>query len=164
VLTQGALFLLCFAVAVIRSLLAAQLNFLYHLKLPPQAGPPGAAHCISSSLLDPHLMKTTAETCLFLRGLVILGELAADPENCTEMYSAMDLVPKILAPVSNGLHHMLVSKSDATAAEIVRESLRVVAKLTSGTAGESGRKLCRELTTTAKYGRTAENILWILSD
>jgi hypothetical protein len=32
VLTQGALFLLCFAVAVIRSLLAAQLNFLYHLK------------------------------------------------------------------------------------------------------------------------------------
>jgi hypothetical protein len=79
------------------------------------------------------------------------------------MYSAMDLVPKILAPVSNGLHHMLVSKSDATAAEIVRESLRVVAKLTSGTAGESGRKLCRELTTTAKYGRTAENILWILS-
>jgi hypothetical protein len=158
VLTQGALFLLCFAVAVIRSLLAAQLNFLYHLKLPPQAGPPGAAHCISSSLLDPHLMKTTAETCLFLRGLVILGELAADSENCTEMYSAMDLVPKILAPVSNGLHHMLVSKSDATAAEIVRESLR------GGQAGESGRKLCRELTTTSKYGRTAENILWILSD
>ena len=90
-------------------------------------------------------MKTTAKTCLFLRGLVILGELAADPENCTEMYSTMDLVPKILAPVSNGLHHMLVSKSDATA-------------------GESGRKLCRELTTTAKYGRTAENLLWILSN
>ena len=59
---------------------------------------------------------------------------------------------------------MLVSKSDATAGEIVRESLRVVAKLTSGTAGESGRKLCRELTTTAKYGRTAENLLWILSN
>ena len=61
---------------------------------------------------------------------------------------------------------MLVSKSDATAAEIVRESLRVVAKLTSGTAGESGRKLCHELTTTTtKYGsRTAENLLWILSN
>ena len=52
-------------------------------------------------------MKTTAGTCLFVRGLVILGELAADPENCTEMYSTMDLVPKVLAPVSNGLQRLV---------------------------------------------------------
>jgi hypothetical protein len=137
---------------------------------------PGAAHCISS-LLDPHLMKKAAQTGhnydlhfididemaemkpLFVHGLVILGELAADQENCTEMYNTMDLVPKIIAPVSNGLH--MVIKNDATTAQIVRESLRVVAKLTSGT-DERSRKLCNELTT--KYGRRAENILWILSN
>jgi hypothetical protein len=61
---------------------------------------------------------------------VILRELATDPENCTEMYNIMDLVPKIIAPVSNGLH--MVIKDDETAVEIVRESLRVVAKLTRG--------------------------------
>jgi hypothetical protein len=97
---------------------------------------------------------------LFVYGLVILRELATDPENCTEMYNIMDLVPKIIAPVSNGLH--MVIKDDETAVEIVRESLSVVDKLTRGT-GESSRKLCHELATT-KYGRTAENILWILSN
>ncbi|XP_066334813.1 uncharacterized protein [Miscanthus floridulus] len=99
---------------------------------------------------------------LFLHGLVILRELAADPENCTEMYSTMDLVHKIIAPISNGL--LMAIKNDETTVEVVRESLRVLAKLTSGTAGESGRKLCHELTTTTtKYGRrTAENLLWIL--
>ncbi|CAD6255188.1 unnamed protein product [Miscanthus lutarioriparius] len=99
---------------------------------------------------------------LFLHGLVILRELAADPENCTEMYSTMDLVHKIIAPISSGL--LMAIKNDETTVEVVKESLRVLAKLTSGTAGESGRKLCHELTTTTtKYGsRTAENLLWIL--
>ncbi|CAD6270823.1 unnamed protein product [Miscanthus lutarioriparius] len=55
----------------------------------------------------------------------------------------------------------MVIKNDAAAVEIVRESLHAVAKLTRGT-GECSRKLCHELTT--KYGRTAENILWILGN
>ncbi|OQU82701.1 hypothetical protein SORBI_3005G008001 [Sorghum bicolor] len=97
---------------------------------------------------------------LFLHGLVILRELAADLENCREMYNTMDLVPKIIAPISSGL--LMAIKNDETTVEIVRESLRVMSKLTRGT-GESSRKLCHELTT--KYGsRTAENILWILSN
>lgn len=135
---------------------------------------PGAVHSISS-LLDPHFMKKAAQTGgrnydshsidiegrseikpLFIHGLVILGELAVHPENCTEMYNTMDLVPKIIAPISNGL--LMAIKNDETTVEIVRESLRVVAKLTSG-AGEVRRKLCHEL---PKKGRTAENMLWIL--
>jgi hypothetical protein len=99
---------------------------------------------------------------LFLHGLVILRELAADPENCTEIHNTMDLVPKIVAPIRSGL--LMAIKNDETTVEVVRESLRVLAKLTSGTAGESGRKLCHELTTATKYGRTAENILWILTN
>jgi hypothetical protein len=55
----------------------------------------------------------------------------------------------------------MVIKNDATTVQFVRDSLRVVAKLTSGT-DERSRKLCNELTT--KYGRRAENILWILSN
>ena len=55
---------------------------------------------------------------------MILRELAADQENCTEMYNTMDLVPKIVAPISSGLH--VAIKNDATAVEVVRESLRVV--------------------------------------
>ena len=85
---------------------------------------------------------------------MILGELASDSENCREIHST-------IAPVSNGLH--MVIKDDATTVQIVRESLRVVAKLTRGT-GECSTKLCHELGLTTKYGRTAENILWILSN
>ncbi|CAL5043341.1 unnamed protein product [Urochloa decumbens] len=136
---------------------------------------PGVAHCISS-LLDSHFMNkakriifrndyniislsSSAEIKpLFVHGLLILGELATDPENCTEMCNTVDLVPKIIAPVKNGLH--MAMTNDPITVEIVRESLRVVAKLTSGTC-ESSRKLCHEL---PEHGRTADNILWILSN
>ncbi|CAD6269068.1 unnamed protein product [Miscanthus lutarioriparius] len=110
---------------------------------------PGAAHCISS-LLDPRFAKEAAQTSgrnfigidwrTLVHGLVILGELASDSENCREIHST-------IAPVSNGLR--MVIKDDATTVQIVRESLRVVAKLTRGT-GECSTKLCHELGLTVK--------------
>ena len=113
---------------------------------------------IESEMSRPDREEETSKP-LFLHGLVILRELAVDLENCAEMYNTMDLVPKIIAPISSGL--LMAIKNDETTVEIVRESLRVMAKLTRGT-GESSRKLCLELT--AKHGRTAENILWILNN
>ncbi|CAL5047260.1 unnamed protein product [Urochloa decumbens] len=113
---------------------------------------PGVAHCISS-LLDSHFMNKRRNQTPFR------SWTATDPENCTEMYNTVDLVPKIIAPVKNGLH--MAMRNDPITVEIVRESLRVVAKLTSTGTCESSRKLCHEL---PEHGRTADNILWILSN
>lgn len=149
------------------------------------ADTPGAVHSVSY-LLDTNFLKIPAKTgCndhhsqplveyrstididnraeikpkpLIVHGLLIRGEFAANPENCTEMYNTTDLMSKIIAPVTNGLH--IAIKNDATTVEIVRESLRVVSKLTSMT-GDISTKLCREL---PENGRTVENIVWILSN
>ena len=63
VLTQGALFLLFFAVAVIRSLLAAQLNFLYHLKLPHQSRRSGSSRRKQQLMIDRYV-SIIADTCI----------------------------------------------------------------------------------------------------
>lgn len=94
---------------------------------------------------------------LIVHGLVILDKLASNPGNCTEICKTTDLVPKILAPVTHGLLSTLGNGPKTI--QIVKASLHVVAKLTSGTC-ESSSKLRRELI--SENGRTARNIMWIM--
>lgn len=78
---------------------------------------------------------------LIVHSLQILCKLAEDPENCTEMYNTKDLVSKVIASLTHGLHVAVVNNNEDATVEIVRESLGVLAKLTSGTA-ESSTELC----------------------
>ncbi|CAD6266811.1 unnamed protein product [Miscanthus lutarioriparius] len=117
---------------------------------------PGAANSLSS-LLDARFMTKAAQTShntgeivvsikrdmssLIVHSLQILCKLAEDPGNCTEMYNTKDLVSKIIASLTHGLHVAVVNNNEDATVEIVRESLGVLAKLTSGT-GESSTELC----------------------
>ncbi|TVU33421.1 hypothetical protein EJB05_25238, partial [Eragrostis curvula] len=136
---------------------------------------PEAAHSISS-LLEGHVMETVAQTSLqtpgenptimntdsgprgkpVSHGLLILCGLADDPENCTKIYETPGLVPKIVTPISHGLPKFM--GNDGKTIQIVKASLVVAAKLTSGT-GETSTKIRRKI---SKDGRVAENLIWIL--
>lgn len=128
-----------------------------------------------SSLLDGRLMETTVKTewpaenqtiidtdsgpkgkPLFAHGLLILGELAGDPENRTEIYETPDLVSKIVAPISHGLPKFI--ENDSITVEIVKASLVVVAKLNSGV-NETSTKIRSKI---SEDKRISENLLWIL--
>lgn len=135
---------------------------------------PEAAPSISS-LLDGRLMETAGKKefpgenliiidintrpegkPLFLHGLLILGELAGDPENCIKIYEATDLLPKVMGPVSHGLPKFI--GIDNKTIHIVKASLVVVSKLTSGT-GETSTKIRSKILEDKRF---AKNLLWIL--
>lgn len=134
---------------------------------------PGAANVLSS-MLDACFMETRAQTShttgqtlvsiksdngeIIVHGLQILCKLADDPGNCTEMNNTKDLVSKIIASLTHGLHKAIASESATV--EVVIASLGLLVKLTSRT-GESSTELRR---TILDDSRTVGNILWILSN
>ncbi|RLN03839.1 hypothetical protein C2845_PM13G07300 [Panicum miliaceum] len=129
---------------------------------------PEATNSISS-LIDASLIEIELQTFdwalfteenrpLFLHGFLVLHELALDPENCIEICSTKEAVSRIIAPISHGLHMMI--RQDLATAQIVKGSLGVVLKLTSGT-GEACRNLRRQISDNCTVIR---NILSILRD
>ncbi|TKW29569.1 hypothetical protein SEVIR_3G403900v4 [Setaria viridis] len=134
---------------------------------------PGAANVLSS-MLDACFMETRAQTShttgqtlvsiksdngeIIVHGLQILCKLADDPGNCTEINNTKDLVSKIIASLTHGLHKAIASESATV--EVVIASLGLLVKLTSRT-GESSTELRR---TILDDSRTVGNILWILSN
>ena len=92
------------------------------------------ASLIDASLIEKELQTfdwglfTEDNRPLFMHGFRILDELALDPENCVEMCRMKEVVSRIIAPVSHGLH--ILTEHDIAAAHIVKGSLGVVAKLT----------------------------------
>ncbi|CAN6361947.1 unnamed protein product [Urochloa humidicola] len=141
---------------------------------------PGSV-CSLSSTLDVHFMKTAAQTRrqntegtlvsirsephrkrdkpLIVHSLQILCKLADDPENCTEMCNTKDLVSKITASLTLGLH-ISIANEEAATVKVLRASLDVLDKLTSGT-GENSMELCHTL---SDNSRTVGHIIWILSN
>ncbi|KAM3413329.1 hypothetical protein ACQJBY_004481 [Aegilops geniculata] len=80
---------------------------------------------------------------LFLQGLSILRNLAADENNCRVMSDTRDLVSKIMAPVTcDLLDH--TTDDHGTWREVVGRSMEVMGHL-SGAQGETGAKLRREI-------------------
>ncbi|XP_037473788.1 uncharacterized protein LOC119349805 isoform X1 [Triticum dicoccoides] len=65
-------------------------------------------------------------------GMRIVGQLACNPDNCSEMYNNEGLLSKIIAPLCKRSSFYLAINGVPAPTEIIKESLRVVTKVIRG--------------------------------
>ncbi|XP_048560091.1 uncharacterized protein LOC125540516 isoform X1 [Triticum urartu] len=117
-----------------------------HLKLQVTRGRPSPAGELGKAYKE-----------LLLQGLSILRNLAADETNCRIMSETRDLVSKIMAPITSDLLDH-TTKDHGTWFEVVDRSMEVMSQLTDAQ-GETGAKLCREISSCTKAIDTLWRIL-----